>query len=62
MSCLKLLEIIYKTENSNHYDIKIEYALGGLSNNIFVSKHQIYLPDRKGLKVQLEKALYENNS
>jgi predicted nuclease of restriction endonuclease-like (RecB) superfamily len=31
----------------------VEYALGGLSNKIFVSKYQLYLPEKKELKRQL---------
>ena len=30
-------------------DILVEYAIGGISNNIFVSKYQLYLPDKKQL-------------
>ncbi|MDQ3110864.1 MAG: PDDEXK nuclease domain-containing protein [Bacteroidota bacterium] len=32
----------------------VEYALGGLSNKIFVSKYQLHLPEKKELKRQLE--------
>ena len=46
--------IILCTEKNN---IKIEYALGGINNNIFVSKYQLYLPDKKELEKQLKKAL-----
>ncbi len=31
-------------------DILVEYALGGISNNIFVSKYQLYLPNKKELE------------
>ncbi|MEQ1744462.1 MAG: PDDEXK nuclease domain-containing protein [Saprospiraceae bacterium] len=34
-------------------DILVEYALGGLSNQIFVSKYQLYLPDRELLETQV---------
>lgn len=34
-------------------DILVEYALGGLSNQIFVSKYQLYLPDRELLEAQV---------
>ena len=33
---------------------------GGISNQIFVSKYQLYLPDKKILK-QRVKAILENN-
>jgi len=31
-------------------DVVVEYATGGLSNKLFVSKYQLYLPDKKELK------------
>ena len=31
-------------------DVIVEYATGGLSNKLFVSKYQLYLPDKKELK------------
>lgn len=31
-------------------DILVEYALGGISNNIFVSKYQLYLPNKEELE------------
>jgi predicted nuclease of restriction endonuclease-like (RecB) superfamily len=34
-------------------EILVKYALGGLSNKIFVSKYQLYLPDRKELEKQV---------
>ena len=34
-------------------DILVEYALGDISNNLFVSKYQTYLPDKKLLKSKL---------
>lgn len=38
-------------------EILVEYATGGLSNKIFVSKYQLYLPDKKTLQKQLKSAL-----
>jgi predicted nuclease of restriction endonuclease-like (RecB) superfamily len=35
-------------------EILVEYAMGGLSNKIFVSRYQMYLPEKKELKNQLE--------
>jgi len=35
----------------------IEYALGGISNKLFISKYRIYLPDRKELETKLNKLL-----
>ncbi len=34
-------------------DILVEYALGSISNNLFVSKYQTYLPDKNVLKAKL---------
>jgi hypothetical protein len=31
-------------------DIKMEYALGGISNTLFVSKYQLYLPTKEELQ------------
>jgi predicted nuclease of restriction endonuclease-like (RecB) superfamily len=36
-------------------NIEIEYALGGLSNRLFVSKYKLYLPNKKELGKQLRK-------
>lgn len=38
-------------------DILVEYAIGGISNNIFVSKYQIYLPDRKILEKKVKEIM-----
>jgi predicted nuclease of restriction endonuclease-like (RecB) superfamily len=38
-------------------DILVEYAIGGISNNIFVSKYQIYLPDRKILEQKVKEIM-----
>lgn len=40
-------------------DILVEYAIGGISNNIFVSKYQIYLPDRKILEQKVKEIMAE---
>ena len=34
-------------------EVLVEYALGGLSNKIFVSKYQLHLPDKKELRKQV---------
>lgn len=44
---------------ANKNDILVEYAIGGISNNIFVSKYQIYLPDRKILEQKVKEILTE---
>ncbi len=35
-------------------EILVEYAMGGISNKIFVSKYQLYLPDKKALQKQVK--------
>jgi predicted nuclease of restriction endonuclease-like (RecB) superfamily len=40
-------------------DILVEYAIGGISNNIFVSKYQLYLPDRKVLEQKVKELIAE---
>ncbi|GAF87671.1 unnamed protein product, partial [marine sediment metagenome] len=31
------------------------YALGGLSNSVFVSKYKLYLPTKKELEIEVKK-------
>jgi len=38
----------------------IEYATGGISNKIFVSKYQLYLPDKEQLLEKLHDILDED--
>jgi len=33
----------------------VEYALGGLSNKVFVSKYKLYLPTKKELEAEIKK-------
>lgn len=40
-------------------EIMVEYAMGGISNKIFVSKYQLYLPDKKVLRKKI-KAIMDN--
>ncbi len=40
-------------------DILVEYAIGGISNNIFVSKYQLYLPDKKELEEKVKELINE---
>ncbi|MDO5649454.1 MAG: PDDEXK nuclease domain-containing protein [Gallicola sp.] len=39
--------------------IQAEYALGGLSNQIFASKYTLYIPNREELEMQVAKVLDE---
>ena len=38
-------------------DVTVEYAIRGITNKIFVSKYQLYLPDRKLLKKKVKELL-----
>ncbi len=53
----KPIGIILCTENDK---VALEYALGGLSNNIFASTYTYYIPDKEQLINEVEKVL-ENN-
>ena len=35
-------------------EVMVEYAMGGISNKIFVSKYQLYLPDKKQLQKKIK--------
>lgn len=50
--------IILCTDKGN---INLEYALGGLSNNIFASKYVLYLPNKEELIKEVEKVVNKNN-
>ena len=41
-------------------EVLVEYALGGITNNIFVSKYQLYLPDRQLLEYRIKTILEES--
>ncbi len=40
-------------------EVMVEYAMGGISNKIFVSKYQLYLPDKKSLQREIKTILHE---
>lgn len=42
-------------------DILVEFALGGLTNQIFVSKYQLYLPDRALLEQRIRRIMEEES-
>lgn len=39
--------------------ILVEYAIENITNQLFVSKYQLHLPDKKQLQKELEKLLEE---
>ena len=43
-------------------EVLVEFATGGLSNKIFVSKYQLYLPNKEILQAKVEEILYHKNS
>ncbi|TAE75261.1 MAG: DUF1016 domain-containing protein [Bacteroidetes bacterium] len=38
-------------------DVMVEYALGGITNNLFVSRYQLYLPDKQELQQKVREIL-----
>ena len=40
-------------------EVMVEYAMGGISNKIFVSKYQLYLPDKKLLQQKIKALMYD---
>ena len=48
--------IILGAEKDN---ILVKYALGGISNKLFVSRYKLYLPDKKELQKRLSYLLEE---
>ena len=40
-------------------EVMVEYAMGGISNKIFVSKYQLYLPGKKLLQQKIKAIMYE---
>lgn len=45
---------------ASKHDILVEYAIDNISNQLFVSKYQLYLPDEKQLKDELNKLIEED--
>jgi len=43
-------------------EVVVEYALGGISNKLFVSKYKLYLPDKKELEAEVRKILKEEKN
>lgn len=43
--------------SASKYDVLVEYALGGITNKLFVSKYKLYLPDKKELENKLRTLL-----
>lgn len=41
----------------HHDEVLVEYATGGLSRRLFVSKYQLYLPDKKQLEAQVRRIM-----
>lgn len=41
--------------------LTMEYAMGGISNQLFVSRYQLYLPQREQLEAELRRVMDKNN-
>ncbi len=46
---------------ANNDDVSLEYALGGLTTQIFITKYQLYLPEKSVLEERVRRILEENN-
>ncbi len=42
--------------------VVVEYAIGGISNKIFISKYKLYLPDKKELENKLQDLMHTGGS
>ena len=42
---------------ADKHDFLVRYATGGISNKIFVSKYQLYLPDKKLLENKVKEII-----
>jgi len=51
--------LILCTDKGN---VDMQYALGGLSNNIFASKYVTYMPDKEQLIAQVKAVLSSNDN
>lgn len=51
----KVLDLVLKG------NVDMQYALGGLNNNIFASKYVTYMPDKEQLIAQVEAVLSANS-
>ncbi len=41
-------------------EVLMEYALEGITNQLFVARYQLYLPRKEELQAQLDKVLNDN--
>jgi predicted nuclease of restriction endonuclease-like (RecB) superfamily len=48
--------------SAEKHQIKMEYALGGISNQLFVSKYQLYLPNKEELENEVARLLEQNDT
>ncbi|HOK40448.1 MAG TPA: PDDEXK nuclease domain-containing protein [bacterium] len=53
------LGIVLGTEKDN---ILVEYALGGITNKLFISRYKLYLPEKKELSERLKYLLEKNKN
>ena len=43
-------------------DVLVEYALGGITNKLFVSKYELYLPDKEELRNKVKLLLSQKKN
>ena len=48
-------QIIENPEDAIRSRVFVEYALGGLSNKVFIAKYKLYLPSKKELEMEIKK-------
>jgi len=47
----------HRSSTADKDEILVEYATGGITNQLFVSKYQLYLPDKEALQAQVRAIL-----
>lgn len=45
--------------SAEKHDVTVEYALGGITNQLFISKYQLYLPKKEELEAEVKKLFKE---
>jgi hypothetical protein len=46
---------------ADKHELLVKYATGGISNKIFVSKYQLYLPDKNAIEERLKQLIDTDN-
>lgn len=56
---LRQITLCWLQSNKDKDNVAAEYALGGLSNQIFASKYTLYIPDKQRLIKEVEAIIEE---